>query len=121
MIKVLVVDDDPDVRALVTVWMSGTDFEPVLGADGYQAVQFARAERPDVILLDINMPAAKGFLVHERLKRMPALAHVPIIYMSSDQAAGPQALAAGAARFLAKPLEQEHLMRTLREVYEQSS
>ena len=121
MVKILVVDDDPDIRELLSAWIDGTDFELVLAADGYQAVQFARAERPDVILLDINLPAAKGFVVHERLKRMTGLANVPVIYFSSTASAEPQALAAGGVRFLAKPLDRESLMRTLREVYEQSS
>ena len=120
MVKVLLVDDDPDIRALLSAWLDGTDFELILGADGYQAIQFARAEKPDVILLDINLPAAKGFVVHHRMKSMPTLQNVPVIYISSDRTAEKQALDAGATRFLPKPLERESLMRNLREVYEQS-
>jgi len=121
MVKVLLVDDDPDIRALLANWLDGTDFEVVLGADGYQALQFARAEMPDVILLDINLPAAKGFVVHHRMKSIPSLQNVPVVYISSDRTAEKRALDAGAARFLPKPLERESLMRTLREVYDQSS
>jgi CheY-like chemotaxis protein len=115
MIKV--VDDDPDVRTLFSTWLRGSEFQLILGADGYHAVQLARTEQPAVIVLDINMPAAKGFVAHDRLKRMPNLANVPIVYISADRAAEPAAIAAGAARFLAKPLEKDGVLRTLREVW----
>jgi CheY-like chemotaxis protein len=121
MIKVLVVDDDPDVRDLLKVWLRGSEFGPIFGADGYQAVQLARTQEPDVILLDINLPAAKGFVVHERLKRLNSIAHVPVVYISADRSAEAQALQAGATRFLAKPLEQESLLRALREACAQSA
>ena len=116
MIKVLVVDDDPDVRALLSVWLRGTEFQVIVGADGYQAVQLARTQHPDVILLDVNLPAAKGFVVQERLKLITNIANVPIVFISQDLTAEPQALAAGAARFLAKPLEKETVLNTLREI-----
>jgi CheY-like chemotaxis protein len=120
MIKVLVVDDDPDVRALVKVWLRGAEFQVITAEDGYQAVQFARTQQPDVILLDINLPAAKGFVVHERLKLLTSVANVPIVYISSDRTAESKALAAGAARFLAKPLEKDSLLSALREVFQTS-
>jgi CheY-like chemotaxis protein len=120
MVKVLLVDDDPDLRALLSVWLDGTDFELTLAADGYQGLQFARTDHPDVILLDIYMPVAKGFVVHERMKGMPALANVPVIYISSDKKVEMQAMMAG-ARFLLKPLEKDLLLTTLREAYDQAS
>ena len=120
MVKVLLVDDDPDLRALLSVWLDETDFELTLAADGYQGLQFARTDHPDVILLDIHMPVAKGFVVHQRLKGMPALANVPVIYISADKKAEMQAMTAG-ARFLAKPLDKDVLMRTLRDAYDQAS
>ena len=116
MIKVLVVDDDFDVRALVSVWLRRTEFQLILGEDGYQAVKLAREQEPDVILLDINLPAGKGFVVHERLKHISSLAGIPIVYISADRTAEPRAIAAGAVRFLAKPLEKESFLSLLREV-----
>jgi CheY-like chemotaxis protein len=116
MIKVLVVDDDPDVRTLLGVWLRGTEFQMIFGVDGYQAVHLARTQQPDVILLDINLPAAKGFVVHERLKNITSVANVPIVYISADRTAEAKALAAGAARFLAKPLEKDSVLSALREV-----
>ena len=116
MVKVLVVDDDPDVRALLSVWLRGAEFQMITAVDGYQAVQLARTKQPDVILLDINLPAAKGFVVHERLKNLSSVASVPIIYISSDRTAEPNAIAAGAARFLAKPLDKDSVLSALREV-----
>jgi DNA-binding response OmpR family regulator len=119
MIKVLVVDDDPDIRALLSVWLRGNEFQVILGVDGYQAVQLARTQQPDIILLDINLPAAKGFVVHERLKRISSVAMVPIVYITADPTAEAQALQAGGARFLVKPLDKERVLTTLREVHGQ--
>src|SRR5687768_5381611 len=116
MIKVLVVDDDPDVRQLLGAWLPRGEFELTVGVDGYQAVELAVKGQPDVILLDINMPAAKGFVVHERLKHLSGVSQIPIVYISADRTAESKALAAGAARFLAKPLEKENVLSTLREV-----
>ena len=121
MIKILLVDDDPDLRALLKVWVQGTDFELIVAADGYQAVQFARTEQPDVILLDVHMPAAKGFIVHERLKRLHSLANVPVIFISADRTTAEQAIAEGGTDFLPKPLDKDRLMRTLRRVLKMSS
>ena len=114
MTKVLVVDDDPDMRALLNVWLRRGGFQMIAAEDGYQAVQFATQQQPDVILLDINLPAGKGLVFHERLKGISP--DVPIVYISSDQTAETAALAAGAARFLAKPLDKDTLLRVLREV-----
>jgi CheY-like chemotaxis protein len=88
----------------------------VAGADGYQAVQLTRKHQPAVILLDITLPAANGFVVHDRLKNMSSLSTVPFVYISADRNAEPRAIAAGGVRFLAKPLGKERVLSTLRGV-----
>ena len=120
MVKVLVVDDDPDVRALLSVWLRGNEFQLIFGVDGYQAVQLARTRQPDIILLDINLPAAKGFVVHDRLKHISSAAMIPIVYISADGTAEAQALQTGAAGFLVKPLDKDRVLTTLRQVSHQS-
>lgn len=114
--KVLVIDDDPDVRALLNVWLRDSEFQMIAGADGYQAVELTRRHEPAVILLDIKLPAANGFVVHERLKNMSGVGTIPIVYISADRKAEPRAIAAGGVRFLAKPLDKERTLSTLREV-----
>ena len=63
----LVVDDDAALRTLLTLWLKAEGHQVVTAGDAYGAVQTARTQRPDVILLDITMPAGHGFSAHERL------------------------------------------------------
>jgi len=116
MPKVMVVDDDADIRKLLSVWLRSGGFEVVIAVDGYQAVQVARSERPDVVLLDISIPAATGYVVKDRLDRMPSVASIPVIYMSADARAERKALASGGATFLAKPLDKDVVIKTIRDV-----
>ena len=111
--KVLVVDDDAALRTLLTLWLKAEGHQVLTAGDAYGAVQVARTQRPDVILLDIIMPAGHGFSAHERLQKLSPTADLPVIYMSADTAAGPRALAAGAVRFLAKPLTKEAVIEAL--------
>lgn len=111
--KVLVVDDDASLRTLLTFWLRGEGHQVVTAGDAYGAVQVARTQRPDVILLDITMPAGHGFSAHERLRRMSNTADVPVIFISADTTAGPKALAAGAVKFLPKPLTREVVIEAL--------
>ncbi len=111
--KVLVVDDDSALRTLLTFWLKAERHEVVTANDAYGAVQAARTERPDVILLDITMPAGHGFIAHERLQKLSTTAGVPVIFISADTTAGPRALAAGAVGFLPKPLTKEAVVTAL--------
>ena len=115
MLKILVADDDPIIRTLLSAWLRGTS-HVILAADGYQTLQLARAERPDLIILDITMPAAQGFSVHDRLRSLSSLASVPVIYMSADASLESGALAAGGAAFLAKPFQKDALFQAVRGV-----
>jgi CheY-like chemotaxis protein len=112
--KVLVVDDDAALRTLLTFWLKADGYYVVTAGDAYGAVQAARTERPDVILLDITMPAGHGFSAHERLQKMSTTAGVPVIFMSADVKAGPRALAAGAVGFLPKPLTKDAVIDALK-------
>src|SRR5262249_9575918 len=112
--KVLVVDDDPAIRTLVAAWLRPQGFQVFFGEDGYQGVQMARTHEPDLIMLDISMPAGEGFSVQERLQRNGNLASIPIVYMSADTAAGTRALQSGAVAFLPKPLSKDTTLAIVR-------
>jgi CheY-like chemotaxis protein len=109
--KVLIVDDDEDIRGLLNLRLRSLDYDTVFAADGIGAISTARKEEPDLILLDIGLPGGDGFTVIERLKRMPALQPTPIIVVSAraDAPTRERALAAGAKAFLEKPVDKERL------------
>ena len=95
MKKILIVDDQLEVRELVQVTLEIGDYQILAAENGQQALDVARAESPDIILLDIYMPGSDvdGLEACRRLKQNPATAHITVVMLSakgqeSDIAAG---------------------------------
>ena len=113
--KVLIVDDDPEMRLALHIRLKANNYEVVAASDGVTGVSEARKQMPDVILLDLGLPAGDGFSVIERLQRMDTLAHIPIIVVSGrDRMANRErALKAGARVFLQKPVKNSELLAAI--------
>jgi DNA-binding response OmpR family regulator len=116
--KILIVDDDPDIRHGMHVRLKANDYDTFFAADAFSSVVEARKHRPDVIILDLGLPAGDGFLVMERLAKIPFLAVIPVIVVSARDGLGNQkrALDAGAKAFLQKPVDDVELLTVIRRV-----
>jgi DNA-binding response OmpR family regulator len=114
--KILVVDDDPDLLRALRLRLRANNCEIATAADGYSAIATAQKERPDLILLDIGLPAGDGFKVLERLQNSDQLAGIPVIVLSARDPQGnkERALKAGATMFFQKPVDNEELMHMIR-------
>jgi CheY-like chemotaxis protein len=114
--KILIVDDDQDIRHLLSHRLKSQGYEAVFAGDAIAAVNQARKEEPDLILLDLALPAGDGYLVMERLRAMPALEGIPVIVVSArDPVSEQERLAqAGADAFFRKPIDHEALMTAIR-------
>ena len=114
--KILIVDDDPDVRQGMHVRLKD-QYDICLAVDAFSGVAEARRSEPDLILLDLGLPAGGGFMVMERLKMIPSLAIIPIIIVSARDRLGNQkrALDAGAKAFLQKPVDDDELLAVVRQ------
>jgi DNA-binding response OmpR family regulator len=110
--KILVIDDDQDIRRLLGVRLKAKGYEAVVAGDAISAVNQARHERPDLILLDLSLPAGDGYVVMERLNAIPALEGIPVIVVSArDPLVEEERLAAARAdSFFRKPFDYEELM-----------
>jgi DNA-binding response OmpR family regulator len=114
--KILIVEDDPDVREGLHVRLRANNYETVFATDAFSVINVARAQQPDLIILDLGLPGGDGFVVIDRLKRIPALAFIPIIVVSARDVRGNQerALKAGVRAFLQKPAENAELLAAIR-------
>lgn len=114
--KILIVDDDRDLRMGLGARLRGNDFDVVFAEDGMGAIAVARREKPDLVLLDLGLPAGDGYVVLERLQANTALSTVPVIVLSARNADENEkrALASGAVAFFQKPVDNDALVETLR-------
>jgi DNA-binding response OmpR family regulator len=88
--KILIVDDDPDVLQGMHLRLKANHYDICLAVDTFSGVAEARRSRPDLILLDLGLPAGGGFMVMERLKMIPSLAIIPVIVISARDGLGNQ-------------------------------
>jgi len=114
--KILIVDDDTDIRRGLNVHLQANGYEVLFAADAMSALSVAMKEHPDLIILDIGLPAGDGFIVMERLQKHPALACVPVIVLSARDAANnkQRTLDAGAFEFSQKPADTGKLLKSIR-------
>jgi two-component system nitrogen regulation response regulator NtrX len=80
--RILIVDDDPDVRRLLGEELQGAGHEALFASDAVQALMIARRDQPDLILLDLRLPGGDGIAVLKRLKGMPQTEAVPVIILT---------------------------------------
>jgi two-component system chemotaxis response regulator CheY len=110
----LIVDDDPLIRKLIaTTLETVADYRLEQASDGFEAVEHALAERPEVIFLDVDMPRLNGIEACRRLRSDPATAEATIVMLTGEtgDVAEGRALQAGADHYLTKPFSPLHLLR----------
>ena len=110
---ILVIDDEPDVVEVISVYFGNSGYEVVGAQHGGDGLMLAELHRPDVILLDIMMPGIDGVEVLQQLRlRWP---EIPVVMLTavSDVAIAKSALRRGAFDYVPKPFEWEHLERVV--------
>jgi DNA-binding response OmpR family regulator len=115
--KILIVEDDADVRMGLHMRLKANHYDTFFAGDALSAMAEVRKHEPDLILLDLGLPAGDGFVVMDRLKAFPALAIIPIIVVSgrSGLANRERVLKAGAKAFLEKPVDNAELLAVIRQ------
>ncbi len=113
--RVLVVDDDADVGRLLSAKLRAESREVSFAADGVSCISTARRVEPDVIILDIGMPAGDGFKTLERLRENMKLCRIPVVVYSARPASEveSQVLDAGASAFVQKTARLDELLWTV--------
>jgi DNA-binding response OmpR family regulator len=113
--KILIVDDDPDLRQALRLRLRASHYTTVSATDGYSAIAQAYKERPDLIILDLGLPAGNGFVVLDRLRQDDKLSTIPVLVLTAREPHGNEdrALKAGAVAFFQKPVDNAELMQVI--------
>jgi DNA-binding response OmpR family regulator len=114
--KILIVDDDPNLRRGLGLRLRAHHYSTFYATDGFSALALIEKEHPDLVILDIGLPGADGFIVLERLQRQAALARIPVIVLTAldSQYNTRRSLKAGAVAFFQKPADHEELLEAIR-------
>ena len=114
---ILIVDDDPDIRLGLHVRLKANHYNVIFAGDGMAGIAEARKHMPDLIILDLGLPAGDGFSVMERLKANDSLSLIPVIVVSGRNydANMDRALKAGAKAFLQKPVDNAEFLSVIRQ------
>jgi CheY-like chemotaxis protein len=114
---ILVVEDNADVRLGIHVLLKTHHYATLLAGDGHAALREAQ-QRPDLIVLDLGLPAGDGFTVLERLQAIPHLSTIPVVVVSARDVHGnkERALEAGAKAYFQKPWNDSELLATIGEL-----
>jgi len=114
--KIMVVDDDPDLRQALSLRLRANNFDTLKVCDGYSAIAMALKERPQLIILDLGLPAGDGFAVLKSLQQYPDLADIPVIVLTArdPEANEKRTLESGAMAFFQKPADNEELLGVIR-------
>jgi type IV pilus assembly protein PilB len=110
--RVLVVEDDRLTRMLVKLLLEREGYEVLEGENGQQAVEIARRERPDLLLIDLHMPEMDGYQAIERVRHDVTLATLPVIVLTAEDGPGTEhrVLEMGADDYMIKPFEPDVLL-----------
>jgi two-component system, cell cycle response regulator DivK len=114
--RILVVEDQEDLRGILRDLLAGSGYEMLEAPDGQAGVDKAKAEKPDLILMDIQMPVMDGYDATRQIKADPELKSIPIVAVSSFAMKGDEekARASGCDHYVTKPYSPMQLLRTVR-------
>ncbi|MFB3901897.1 MAG: response regulator [Acidobacteriota bacterium] len=120
--KVLTVDDSRMIRTLVRKYLSSFPLNIIEAADGKQALEQVRAERPDLVILDINMPVMDGAAVLRELRRDPELKEVRVLMLTAESSERMvlEVIKLGISDYIVKPFQQELLLRKVAKILQLS-
>ena len=115
---ILAVDDCASMRQMIKLTLRNAGYDVIEAGDGREGLSQAKAGSPHMILTDLNMPVMDGMVFIKELRKQPAFAGIPIVFVTteSDAEKKSQAKAAGATAWITKPFQPEQLVAVARKV-----
>jgi two-component system cell cycle response regulator DivK len=123
MVKILLVEDNEDNRDMLTRRLERRGYQLVIAVDGASAVEMARAEAPDLILMDMGLPVLDGWQATTLIRQMPETQSIPIIGLSADAMEGDRerGLAVGCDDYDTKPIDINRLLDKINVILEKGA
>jgi CheY-like chemotaxis protein len=120
MAKILVAEDEPDIRDLIAFTLRFAGHDVITVGNGVEALESAPKEQPDLILMDVRMPRMTGYEACQRMKADPSVQHIPIVFLSAkgQDAEIRTGMEAGASEYLLKPFAPNELTEHVNELLE---
>lgn len=118
MSKIMIIEDEPDTVKVVTKRLTQAGFEVVVAADAYEGVRFAHKEKPDLIILDLLLPAGGGLSVLKNIKMAAEIRYTPVVVLTGakNEDYKRQILDEGVEAYLEKPYEPDVLLSTIQDI-----
>jgi CheY-like chemotaxis protein len=118
MSKILIAEDERDIRELVNFSLQFGGFTVVQAANGAEAVEQAQKERPDLSLMDVRMPKMTGYEACRQMKSMPELRDIPVVFLSAkgQESEIQTGLESGAEEYILKPFAPDELVKQVQAV-----
>jgi DNA-binding response OmpR family regulator len=118
MAKILIAEDEPDIRDLLSFTLQYGGFEVIAVPNGIEAIERAGKDKPDLIMLDVRMPKMTGYDACKALKSNPETSAIPIVFLSAkgQDAEVKAGLEAGALDYILKPFAPDSLLKRVREL-----
>lgn len=118
MARILVAEDERDIRDLISFTLQFAGFEVVLASNGAEAVELAPTVNPDLILMDVRMPRMTGYQACEALKKLPETKDTPVVFLSAkgQESEIQEGLGVGALEYILKPFAPDELIRRVQQL-----
>ena len=118
MVKILIAEDERDIRELILFTLKFSGFEVEVARDGSEAVEKAQQDEFDLILMDVRMPRMTGYEACDKLKEIESTKDIPIVFLSAkgQDAEVKQGIQVGAEDYILKPFAPDHLTSQIKKI-----
>ena len=118
MAKIVVAEDEPDIRELIAFTLRFAGHEVITGSNGLEGYDLIKLNHPDLAMFDVRMPKMTGYDACKKVKADPEIAHIPVIFLSAKGQENEieQGIAAGAEEYLLKPFAPDQLTERVKAI-----